>query len=144
MNQEFFQKKLRENRIKITPQRIAIYRELVNAKDHPSTDSIFRKIRKFFPKISFDTVNRTVLTFARIDLIRIVESGGRRFDPNTEPHHHLQCVQCHSIIDFYNNAYDQLELPKKLPENFTILRKKVILEGLCAKCGNQKKGDRHV
>ena len=144
MDEESFRKKLRENKIKVTPQRIAIYRELVNAKDHPSTDNIFKKIRKCFPKISFDTVNRTVLTFVRIDLIRIVEGGGRRFDPNTGPHHHLRCIQCYSIIDFYSNDYDQLKLPKKIPGNFTILSKKVILEGVCEKCSNQKTGDHHV
>lgn len=136
MDEEAFRKKCRENQIKLTPQRIAILQELSKSKDHPSTDKIFQKVRKRFPRISFDTVNRTVLTFADIGVIRVVEgySGGRCFDPNMEPHHHLRCMKCYSVIDFYNRTYDELRLPKKLPGNFKVLNKKVVLEGLCKNC----------
>ena len=63
---EFFRDKCREHNLKTTPQRTIIYKELYKSKDHPSADAIFKKARKIFPNMSSDTVNRTVLTFAKI------------------------------------------------------------------------------
>jgi len=136
MSEQLFREKCLENKIKITDQRAAIYKELSKAIDHPSADKIFRKISKRFPGISFDTVNRTLLTFSEIGLIRTIESYGniRRFDPVMRPHHHLHCIKCHHIIDFENKNYDVIKIPKNIPKKFSVLSKKVVLEGLCKKC----------
>lgn len=146
MSEKLFREKCRENQIKITDQRLAIYKELSRSFDHPSADKIFQKIKKKFPGISFDTVNRTVLTFSEIGLIRMVEGCGdvRRFDPDTHQHHHLRCIKCHQIIDFKNKTYDSITIPKDIPKGFTVLSKKVVLEGLCQDCNDQKKGDRYA
>lgn len=144
MKKELFVEKCRENKIKVTDQRLAIYKELAGSLEHPSADKIFKKVRKNFPNISFDTVNRTVLTFAEIGLIRMVEGYGdfRRFDPDTDPHHHLWCVRCHKITDFHDKHYDKIKIPKKPTKNFKVISKKVVLEGLCKKCQSFKGGRR--
>ena len=140
MSEKLFREKCRENQIKITTQRFAIYKELCKSPDHPSADKIFRKISKRFPGISFDTVNRTLLTFSEIGLIRTIESYGniRRFDPVLHPHHHLHCIKCHHIIDFKNKSYDVIKIPNNIPKRFSVFSKKVVLEGLCEKCKPQK------
>lgn len=139
MNKDLFHDYCQQNRIKITPQRLAIYAVLSKATDHPSTDRVFRQVRKDYPGISFDTVNRTLLKFVEIGLIRNVEGGGGRlFDPILEDHHHLRCLKCYAVIDFYNKAYDRLKLPKKLPGDFTVKNTKVILEGICHNCKTKK------
>jgi Fur family peroxide stress response transcriptional regulator len=141
MNERQFAEQCRKNRIKVTPQRNVIYKEIARSREHPSAHKIFRKLRRKFPALSFDTVNRTVLTFAEAGLIRMVEGCGdvRRFDPYLNPHHHLRCIRCHKIIDFHHQAYDALKVPKKHLHGFKLLSKKVVLEGLCKKC-NPKKG----
>lgn len=128
--------KCKASGLKITPQRIAIYEEVLNSFNHPSTEAIYRKIKDAHPNISFDTVNRTLLTFAEIGIIQIVAGSGdvRRFDTNVEQHHHLQCTNCGEIIDFYNENYNNLEVPKELPEKFTVNKIRVILEGFCNNC----------
>ncbi len=133
---EFFRDKCREHNLKTTPQRTIIYKELYKSKDHPSADAIFRKARKVFPNISFDTVNRTVLTFAKIGLIIVVEGYGepKRFDSDTESHHHLRCIKCNRIIDFHNKYYDSMKIPDEIKNKFTVLRKRVCIEGICSKC----------
>ena len=140
MSEELFREKCRGNQVRITDQRCAIYKELSESLDHPSADKIFQKIKKKLPGISFDTVNRTVLTFSDIGLIRMVEGCGdvRRFDPFIDSHHHLRCIKCHKIIDFRHKAYDKLEVPKKCLHGFKLLSKKVVLEGLCGKCKPKK------
>ncbi|MGB9597437.1 MAG: Fur family transcriptional regulator [Candidatus Poribacteria bacterium] len=136
-NLSLFIKKCEENDLKITPQRIAIYRELVRSKDHPSADILHKKLIKKFPNMSLDTVNRTLLTFAKIGLTFIVENSGspKRYDPNISNHHHFICLNCGTIVDFQNDLYDKIEIPDEIKEQTTIItRKIVILEGFCKKC----------
>ena len=131
-----FTSKCQESNLRITPQRTAIYQELLGASDHPSADLIFQRVRKRFPHISLDTVNRTVLSFADLGIVKVVEGYGKpkRFDPNIEKHHHFQCIKCHKIIDFHNKAYDRLEIPNGIKNKLAVFNKKVVLEGLCEKC----------
>ena len=82
-----FYQHARENGLKLTPQRTAIYEELLKAKDHPTADMIYKRIIKKIPNISFDTVNRTLLTFSEIGITNIVEGYGqpKRYDPDPIP-----------------------------------------------------------
>ena len=142
---DLFYRKSKENGLKITPQRTAIYQEFLKAKDHPSADNIYKKLVKKIPNISFDTIHRTLLMFSTIGIANIVEGYGqpKRFDPNIEKHHHCRCIQCNKIIDFYNAAYDNITVPKAIEEQFTVLNKKIVLEGLCEKCrGKEYRYDR--
>lgn len=131
----------RENNLKLTPQRMTLFLELSGSRDHPSTGSLYRRAREIFPNISFDTVNRTLLTFLKLGIIRIVEGYGspRRFDPNLAPHHHFRCVDCDGIIDIYDKGYDDLEIAGDVKEKCVVLHKRVVLEGICDCCQGKKR-----
>jgi Fur family peroxide stress response transcriptional regulator len=132
-----FWRKSRKNGLKRTPQRTAIFRELLKAKDHPTADDIYKRIVKKVPNISFDTVNRTLLTFSKIGITKVVEGYGqaKRYDPDMGIHHHFRCTRCGRIIDFHNGDYDNIAVPAEIMERFTVTSKKVVLEGFCGKCG---------
>lgn len=131
-----FESVCREHGLSITPQRVAIYKELMSSTEHPSAVTIFNKVRQYYSNISLDTVNRTLLTFSKVGLAKVVESSGdpKRFDPNLEPHHHFRCISCGEIIDFLDESYDALEIPAEIREKFVVLEKKVHLEGFCDQC----------
>jgi Fur family peroxide stress response transcriptional regulator len=131
-----FESICREHGLSITPQRVAIYKELISSAEHPSAVRIFKKVREYFSNISLDTVNRALLTFQKIGLAKVVESSGdpKRFDPNLEPHHHFRCIRCGKIVDFKSNSYDSLEVPPELDDRFVVTEKIVHLEGFCDKC----------
>lgn len=131
-----FVRKCKEHGLKITPQRCAIYKELYGSEDHPSAEDVYKAIHREYPNISYDTVNRTLLTFADVGIVDIVkgQSGPRRFDPNTSSHHHIYCVSCGEIFDFYNEGYDNLEIPSDIQQTYDIIGKRVILKGVCKKC----------
>jgi len=133
---ERFKEKCKAHNLKVTPQRTMIYRELLKSSNHPNSDSMFKKIRGIYPNISFDTVNRTLLTFSRIGIVNIVEGYGdpKRFDPNVKSHHHFRCLKCSEITDVFHEYFDKIEIPKEISENFSILNKKIILEGICKSC----------
>lgn len=134
--QSVFHIKCGEANLKITPQRAIIYESFINDKDHSSADLVFKKVRKHIPNISFDTVNRTLLSFVDIGLLKVVEGYGRpkRFDPDMGNHHHFQCLKCNKIIDFNEPSFDMLEVPAVIKNEFTVTGKKVVLEGICRAC----------
>ena len=131
-----FESICREHGLSITPQRVAIYKELLSSLEHPSAIMIYKKVSEYYPNISLDTVNRTLLTFHKIGLAKAVGGTGdpKRFDPILEPHHHFRCISCGQIIDFRDEFYDALEIPAKIKEKFVVLEKKVHLEGFCDQC----------
>jgi len=133
---DLLRKKCKENKLKMTPQRIVIYRELLMSKDHPNAESLYRRIKKIIPDISLDTVNRTLLTFSKIGLVKNVEGYGepRRYDPELKNHHHFRCLNCNSIIDFEHKPYDNMIIPADIKNRFLITNKKILLEGYCNKC----------
>jgi Fur family peroxide stress response transcriptional regulator len=133
---DLFRKKCRENGLRITPQRTAIYKELREAKDHPSVEAVFRRVRNSIPDISFDTVYRTLQSFTEIGVVNLVEGygGPKRFDTDIDNHHHMRCMRCDRIIDFRSEEYDKIKIPEGIDNRFQVLNKKVVLEGICGKC----------
>jgi Fur family peroxide stress response transcriptional regulator len=133
---DFFRRKCKENALKVTPQRIVIYKELQKSKDHPNAEVLYQRIKNTIPDISLDTVNRTLVTFSKIGIIGIVEGYGepRRFDPDLEVHHHFRCVNCNEIIDFSFKPYEDIPIPGTMKKGYKVLSKKVLLEGYCNKC----------
>jgi Fur family transcriptional regulator, peroxide stress response regulator len=133
---EYFMKKCREHKLRITPQRSAIYELLTDSTEHPSADMIYHQVKILFPHISFDTVYRTLMTFTDIGLVNVVEGYGesKRFEPNLRQHHHFRCIKCHRIIDFDDKALNSLEIPENLKQKYHIINQRVVLEGICDQC----------
>ena len=117
----------RKTGLRLTPQRIEIYKELIKTDEHPSAEILYEKVKKTFPNISFDTVNRTLLTLNEIGAAFIVEGSGdaRRFDGSMEKHQHFKCVKCKRIIDFHHKPFDIIKLPASIEKRFTVLRKSI-------------------
>jgi Fur family peroxide stress response transcriptional regulator len=126
----------KKNGLRVTPQRIEIYKELIKTDEHPSAETLYEKVRKTYPNISFDTVNRTLLTLSEIGAANIVEGSGdvRRFDGGTEKHQHFKCVKCKRIVDFHHKPFDIIRLPASIGNKYTVLKKSVYLEGICDLC----------
>jgi Fur family peroxide stress response transcriptional regulator len=125
--------------LKITPQRTAVYKALLESNEHPSAEALFRRVRRVLPSISLDTVNRTLLTLSEIGVAFVIEGSGdaKRFDANLKNHQHFKCLKCRRIIDFHHEPFDRIDVPENLAARFTVLRKTVYLEGLCDLCKNQ-------
>ncbi len=133
---EHFMQHCRNEGLKVTPQRLAIYRELIGSSDHPSADMVYKKVVQEYPTISFDTVNRTLLTFVDIGVIDSVEShsGVRRYDTDIAPHHHLHCIRCGEIFDFFDTDLDLIKIPERVAQQFTVLGKRLSIRGICLVC----------
>jgi len=87
--------------LKLTPQRLAIVRELAVDESHPTAQELFERLLPSMPTMSFATVYNTLdaLSSAGLCAALALSPGSGRFDPNMEPHHHLVCDRCGSVRD---------------------------------------------
>ena len=47
-----FETKCHQAGLKMTPQRMAVYKVLLESREHPSAEMVFRKVRKLIPNKS--------------------------------------------------------------------------------------------
>ncbi len=130
------QKLFRENHLKVTPQRCAIYAMLANTKTHPTADEILANVKQVFPMISPNTVYYTLNAFEAAGLVVPLNEAHTRYDANLEPHHHLICVSCRTIEDVYDDELNQLQLSRKT--DFKINGHRVEFYGHCHTCQKRR------
>lgn len=99
----------------VTPQRIAIYRALLEATDHPSPEAISARVRPTMPSLSLATIYKTLEAPARLGLVSELSTTGkaRRYDGNRDQHHHLVCTRCTRVTDYYDPALDRVPRPDR-------------------------------
>ncbi|NIA10243.1 MAG: hypothetical protein GWP10_11095 [Nitrospiraceae bacterium] len=100
-NHEKYVKILKENHMKVTPQRIDILKYLEEHMTHPSAEKIYSDLKKKNPSLSKTTVYNTLEALGRHHIIQILTISGSelRYDFRTTPHHHFMCTRCGAIID---------------------------------------------
>ena len=91
----------RREGIRMTRQRLEIYREVARTEAHPDADMVFLRVRERLPRVSLDTVYRTLASLERLGMIRKVSAlhGAARYDANTHGHHHFICTRCGMVRD---------------------------------------------
>jgi Fe2+ or Zn2+ uptake regulation protein len=96
-----FARQCRERGVRVTAQRLAVYRTLVEDQSHPTVDAIHRRLRKAMPSLSPATVYRVLESLVEDGLLRRVSTtgGAGRFDANLTPHQHLVCRVCGRMTD---------------------------------------------
>lgn len=122
--------------IKVTPQRIAIYKELASTDQHPSTETIYKKIKDYYPNISLTTVYRTLETFEKLGLISVVNVlyNAARYDANLTPHNHIVCTECKKVEDVYDESLSMLDVSDKTLGDYHIKGYSILLNGICKDC----------
>ena len=122
--------------VKVTHQRLEVFRELAKRSDHPDAEKVFRGVRRRVPTVSLDTVYRTLWSLVDLELITILGSHPRRarFDANTSPHHHFVCRKCGMTRDFYSEPFDRLKIPEAVEAMGTVEGTHVEARGLCVRC----------
>ena len=128
--------RLREKGLKVTPQRIAIFRQLDGNTGHPSVEDIHREVCRDFPTISLATVYNTLDTLERISEVQAITLNPNRkhYDPNTTHHHHAVCTHCHTIQDVFTDFSGDLQVPPEVLANFRVDQASVCFRGLCRDC----------
>lgn len=138
---EHFEKACRDRGIKLTHQRIEIFREVAESDEHPDAEKVYRGVRARVPTVSLDTVYRTLWLLNDLGIVNTLGPSQvrTRFDANLNRHHHFVCVKCGLMRDFYSQHYDELKVPKSLKSLGAIETTHVELRGICIECAKSKK-----
>jgi Fe2+ or Zn2+ uptake regulation protein len=93
---------LRRRGLKVTSQRLAVIRALLNLRDkHPTMTMIHKEAMKMAPTISFSTVYTTLKTLESLGMIKLFSHHGDTVvEVNVDPH--INVIRDEEIIDVYD------------------------------------------
>jgi len=123
----------------VTPQRMAIYRMLLEAEDHPSSEELYRRVRAKMPSLSLATIYKVLDALTRLRVVQEVSmiSESKRYDANMDRHHHLICTKCKKIIDLHDDELDAIPTPRRL-KGFVPHVVSVQVMGVCGTCAKRR------
>ena len=128
----------REQGLRVTPQRQAIFRLLEGDDSHPTVESLFDRARVDMPTISLKTVYQTLHDLADLGEVALLDvgTGATRVDPNIhEGHHHLVCERCGKVRDL-TLEFAGLEVPADARQGFAVRRAEIVFRGRCGECAD--------
>ena len=127
--------------LKVTHQRMEVFRAVASTEEHPDVESIHRAVRKRVPTISPDTVYRNLKLLNDHGLVSIVGTSHERlrFDANMEGHHHFACVRCGIIRDFHSDLPGPSHVPPEAKAFGEALSMNLEVKGICIRCTSQSK-----
>jgi len=139
---EQFKAVAREAGVKLTHQRLEIFREVASSLKHPDAETVFRAVQPRMPTVSLDTVYRTLWMLTNLGLITTL--GPRResvrFDANLEHHHHYICVRCGLTQDFESAELKTLRIPDAVKGFGSVVATHVEVQGICDRCAKKESG----
>ena len=135
--------------LKLTPQRMAIVKELASDETHPTAQEIFERLKPGLPTMSFATVYNTLgaLSSAGLCEAMSLSPGSGRFDPNMTPHHHVVCDVCGAVRDVPAGAAvaegalesSAARAVSQVAPGFDLRSVERIFRGVCAACSRGRR-----
>ena len=128
--------RFRDQGLRVTPQRQAIFRLLHGDASHPTVEALYERARGDMPTISLKTVYQTVHDLEAMGEVELIHlgTGSVRVDPNVEhAHHHLICTVCGKVRDVLVDVHD-LRVPTRDRRGFTVADVEVHFRGVCDDC----------
>ena len=126
---------LREEGLRITPQRIAIVDYLLKTEEHPSAEQIHKVVQKKYPMVSLSTVYKTLDMLKKKKLVNEIEvEGEARFDAHIDDHINLVCMNCGKIDDIDENSLKEIQTRAARKSKYMILKGSFELFGYCVNC----------
>ena len=105
---------LKAKGLRVTPQRFAVYANLLSRTDHPTVEQILVELNQHSPTSSQATIYSSLQALRMAGLIRevLLEAGVSRYDAKVEPHHHFLCQVCGSIEDIAWEALPMVDFDR--------------------------------
>jgi Fur family peroxide stress response transcriptional regulator len=134
---EEFKQKVKASGLKVTPQRLAVYREIASRSDHPSAEELYESLKDKIEGISLTTVYRTLSSLEKAGLVQRVPTlkDKVRYDARVEPHSHFLCLECGRIYDI--ELLPEVD-PEELKEVGEPLSCSLMCYGICRECRGEQ------
>jgi Fur family peroxide stress response transcriptional regulator len=128
--------------LRVTPQRLAVYRLLAGTDRHPTAQMIYEALRGENPSLSLATVYNTLEALVAAGVINALGAAGDgsiHYDADTNPHVNLACIACHQVIDLPSAHVGSLEEEVAVESGYQLLGARVMYYGLCPECQKIRK-----
>jgi Fur family peroxide stress response transcriptional regulator len=129
-----FEQLLRENHIKVTPQRLSIVEELYG-HIHMSVEELYEGIKKKFPSVSLATIYKNINAMMEKGFISEVQIPGQKskYELVKPSHSHVVCQKCGKVEDI---ALDLEGIAHKAADltHYQIKEEALVLSGICPIC----------
>ena len=131
----------KKNGMRVTPQRIEIFKEVAKSCEHPDAEKIYDSIKQKMPNVSVDTVYRTLASLEELNMIFRVDNQlpKARFDADLRPHSHFICVQCNEVYDIFLETDEEIQIPRNAKKFGEIKDVNIQIRGICNKCLTKSK-----
>lgn len=128
--------RMRDNGLKLTPQRRLICRLVAENDAHPTVEELHELATEIMPGVSLKTVYSTLYELAGLEAIRLVNvgTGGFRVESNLAPHSHFVCRRCGRVVDLPMSPDAEAEREVLEQFDFEVEQKEVIFRGVCGNC----------
>lgn len=122
---------LREAGLKITQQRLVIYRALQESSGHLTAEQVHQNVGRDNPTLSLSTVYSTLETLVGIGAIAEItmDGGTKLFDRTTSPHHHFIDLDTGEVQDLDADDAIKLDLHALARRGYTIEKTRVTVYG---------------
>ncbi len=127
---------LKSKKLKVTPQRLAIFHALYNTKEHPSAEIIYSGLRELHPTMSLATVYKTLDALVKAGLVQQINVGEDvyRYDANVNSHPHIICVECRCVKDLHTNPVPDIRQTIQAETDFELVSEQLYFYGVCPEC----------
>ena len=129
--------RLRERGHRLTPQRYAVMRALVESSEHPSAEQLFQRVAAAYPMMSRATVYKTLDTLKHAGEVLELEfrEGPNRYDANIpSAHPHVVCTRCGRIDDVMQDRLGPSVQDAAEQTDYQISSYRLDFYGLCPTC----------
>lgn len=129
-----FEKELKKKRLKVTPQRLAILRE-IEQRGHTTIENIYDRILENYPSTSLATIYKNITILCESDILSEVKAPGykQRYELKSQKHVHVMCEKCGSLEDLYID-YSGLQSLCEEASGYTLNGLSAVFTGTCKKC----------
>jgi len=127
---------LKNKKLKVTPQRLAIYKVLYETTSHPTAEDIYNALRQTHPTMSLATVYKTLDALKKADLATELNVGddSSRYDATIKSHPHMICLTCKKVLDLETDSLAAFKEKIQEETEFEIVSEKVYFYGSCKLC----------
>lgn len=142
-----FEEFLRENQLKLTPQRQRIFEKAFETHDHFSAERLYEWLRDEDdgPRVSRATVYRTLDMLEKGGFIESLDVGrGELVYEHVlghKHHDHMVCVECGRIEEFHDERIEELQVEAARKKGFEVQSHVHRLMGRCRTCQAEGRGE---
>ncbi|MDW7674936.1 MAG: Fur family transcriptional regulator [Bacillota bacterium] len=138
MNLKEITQTLKAKQYKLTPQRIAIIKIMLEVNHPLSALDVFQKVKVYHSNISLDTVYRSLHLLAAIGVVSLINIANRERElfELAQHHHHLVCTKCGQVICMESilMEHDTIMQQAATTENFQVTGHAFEVYGFCSNC----------